>query len=623
MRLPICVIAAILANGCMLGIEAQAAPASRLEYAKQCAAEMGSIPTGFNCLDGTVIPITKNNIPQNQPIEDCDKPIQLGGPDTPCVPFARLLRLNTGVSSVETVVVCRKYHASSNLKEKDPIFHDIAMIQHNKLTGNTCYYQSPPHEPRDGSHVPSPQEDSPAAKNMWLEPGSTGPNNIKCTNCHDADPFIWSQYVAQVADISKWNPKGLWNSNFLGAFGSPMQTFDPNANACTSCHRVGSNTCNPGAAIGIHEYADNRWMPLGIPFGSEHEKALLQLDKCCNNPALSECNTKLASSAPDQDLDEITNKADNCPKVANPDQRDVDNDGHGDLCDNCKFVANSDQLDTDEDNQGNVCDDDDDNDGCKDNEDQHPVDANPVIATKLPIPNTCQGESVRGFEGDDTDKDGLLNCKDDDDDNDTILDGKDACPTVNIDSNNPLLLVGCGFGITSCPLIYNFPLGVCFGTTCIEDFRAKLDWVVNVINPPIEVATFDRFWIEAGNLYISKGSLNGNRNPLQAIVKQLSIAPDSAPAGWFRLSIWSRNTSYLVAEYTPSQITFSGSNFTGSSIRLSPPQSPGGKILIEASNKTEPVKTNNKIENDYSTYLWVILILAVVAALTVIAIRKS
>jgi hypothetical protein len=46
---------------------------------------------------------------------------------------------------------------------------------------------------------------------------------------------------------------------------------------------------------------------------------------------------------PDLDGDGIPNTADNCPRVANPDQADADGDGIGDACDNCPNVFNPDQ----------------------------------------------------------------------------------------------------------------------------------------------------------------------------------------------------------------------------------------------------------------------------------------
>jgi Zn-dependent metalloprotease len=72
----------------------------------------------------------------------------------------------------------------------------------------------------------------------------------------------------------------------------------------------------------------------------------------------------------DDDGDGTNDATDNCPVVANPNQRDTDTDGRGDACDSdldgdgipnvsddCKFVANANQLDTDHDGIGDVCDD--------------------------------------------------------------------------------------------------------------------------------------------------------------------------------------------------------------------------------------------------------------------------
>jgi hypothetical protein len=43
---------------------------------------------------------------------------------------------------------------------------------------------------------------------------------------------------------------------------------------------------------------------------------------------------------PDQDGDDVSDAEDNCPNIANPDQRDTDGDGVGDRCDNCTIIPN-------------------------------------------------------------------------------------------------------------------------------------------------------------------------------------------------------------------------------------------------------------------------------------------
>ncbi len=64
-----------------------------------------------------------------------------------------------------------------------------------------------------------------------------------------------------------------------------------------------------------------------------------------------------ANPVADADNDGVANVNDNCPTVANPDQRDsLDGDLFGDACDNCPANANPDQRDSDGDGQGDICD---------------------------------------------------------------------------------------------------------------------------------------------------------------------------------------------------------------------------------------------------------------------------
>jgi MYXO-CTERM domain-containing protein len=128
----------------------------------------------------------------------------------------------------------------------------------------------------------------------------------------------------------------------------------------------------------------------------------------------------------DSDADGHMDAVDNCPMVANANQRNQDRDRQGDLCDsdldgdhvdnvddNCIYVQNRGQTDVDQDDIGDLCDDDRDGDGTDNDADNCPDQAN---EDQL---NTDQDEG-----GDVCDPD---------DDNDDRLDGDDNCPL----SQNP------------------------------------------------------------------------------------------------------------------------------------------------------------------------------------------
>ena len=121
------------------------------------------------------------------------------------------------------------------------------------------------------------------------------------------------------------------------------------------------------------------------------------------------CDTKTKELLEnDDDIDTIINGSDNCPNIANPDQKDFDKDWVWDVCDNCKNIKNSSQYDFNKNNIWDICEDSDWDwiEWIKDN--------------CMNVANKDQTDSDNDWIGD--------ACEDDD--NDRIWFANDNCPTV-------------------------------------------------------------------------------------------------------------------------------------------------------------------------------------------------
>lgn len=162
----------------------------------------------------------------------------------------------------------------------------------------------------------------------------------------------------------------------------------------------------------------------------------------------------------DLDGDGVKDSQDNCIETPNPDQKDTDGDGIGDVCDedidgdgvpntrdNCPLIPNRDQKDTDNDGKGDVCDDDIDGDGVPNEKDNCPKHYNPdqKDTDGDGIGDICSGDkdNDKVFDDDDncpevynpdqkdTDGDGIGDACDDDIDGDGVPNDRDNCPYVS------------------------------------------------------------------------------------------------------------------------------------------------------------------------------------------------
>ncbi len=320
------------------------------QHGQECAERLGYVEP-FNFLDGELITIEVSGIVpadgypnfsvDGSKDQTCDNPAMLQmGADGRCTPHSRLGRIPSYKKDgsvhldVDNVFICRRYTGRNGAYDfagqifnavDFPIYDDIGIIQHNRVTGETCYFQML--ASKDGRRVPPPSEialpaDAPefalSSEDFWLDPEATA--YINCGRCHDSDPWIHTPYLSNVRlpngeTVVPSHPHGKYS--IIGKpfaeweLSEAVDTSDQDNN-CTSCHRIGNqNTCSNfmDYSLGQNQMMDmsehalkthqlKSWMPLnssGTPMieSDFHDKNILDdysaLKDCCQNPNAPGC----------------------------------------------------------------------------------------------------------------------------------------------------------------------------------------------------------------------------------------------------------------------------------------------------------------------------------------------
>lgn len=219
-------------------------------YACHCAEALGSLEP-WSCLDGDVIPVTRDGVSLDLDDPDyfatCDRPAWLL--PNGCLPNARVGRLEARgrdgrpLDGVQWVYICRHVQPRGS---GETTFENVALIGHDPESGATCFFQGPHVSSTDTARIPPPDEPpnatpdgAPKAADFWGPTAEAVLGERACLRCHDADPWIHSPYVDQVPDVVPFPALGDPPYYDLRTGLAPPSIL-PAANACTTCHPVGT-----------------------------------------------------------------------------------------------------------------------------------------------------------------------------------------------------------------------------------------------------------------------------------------------------------------------------------------------------------------------------------------------
>jgi len=228
-----------------------AEPGTALYHAQQCAQQLGPIPT-FSCSDALVIPVTVDGVEVFDNGLVCDRPAAFGGGCNVGQRVGRKQGLHHDGRprpEVTYVTFCRD--------------GGLLVIGYNSENGATCYFSVRDSTDSFGS---APGSEDPGYESAWQTPEVVAADG--CTGCHQADPFVHSPWIDQVANPE--NPdeplvplSATVTSPYVviaDGFTQPPVADLPGNTCATSCHRA---QCVPG-----HLNLELDKLPMPAPFDS-------------------------------------------------------------------------------------------------------------------------------------------------------------------------------------------------------------------------------------------------------------------------------------------------------------------------------------------------------------------
>ncbi|CAH1211307.1 hypothetical protein NTGBS_890007 [Candidatus Nitrotoga sp. BS] len=216
---------------------------------EKCNKEIGAAVPAFTCKgDGVLVPKTVDSNGK------CTNPEDL---HARCIFQSRLGRLPVDNKDVDIIFSCRKSHSPlvTHKTNTDNKFYDFAVIQHNRKTGKTCFYQY---------FGPTSKDFGPSGADGEKVPGSSAKGakfwNYDvdfCTSCHSNGPFIRSPHYWNFDKTGKVLQYDDPDDRILPSEGDidkyeilhkHYEVFDvsKSGNACNGCHNIGAYKTDDG-----------------------------------------------------------------------------------------------------------------------------------------------------------------------------------------------------------------------------------------------------------------------------------------------------------------------------------------------------------------------------------------